>query len=437
MAKKSRSAAPSSTDPVARWPRTCCCSRSTRRSAPPRCGSKARHAPARGTGGSEAAKVVTIKTIVHVVYNTDEQNISAAQINSQITAMNKDFRATNPDRSADARAVEGPGHRFAHPVQAGQGHAHEDERGPASPTDDGVKKASTGGIAPITPKTHLNFWVCPLTGGLLGYAQFPGGPGATDGVVINYQAFGTSGTAQAPFNKGRTATHEVGHYLNLRHIWGDTPDCSGSDMVADTPNCAGPNFGTPACPRRHVQQRPERRHVRELHGLHRRRGDVHVHRAAGAAHAHRARDARAAGCCRQALGWRATEAIGCSRHGGCTSSRRTRRRARCIDLRTATSRCRGGRASGSKLAADGSATVFTAGPPTTGSSSSRPPGAKDGRRASSSARLTGAELRDRRPIARTAWSSRSAGPPRAMSAAWSCTAHGQEDCYGVDRRCTR
>ena len=67
-------------------------------------------------------------------------------------------------------------------------------------------------------------------------------------MVINYRAFGTNGTAEAPFNKGRTATHEVGHYLNLRHIWGDTPDCSGSDQVADTPNCAGPNFGAPAFP---------------------------------------------------------------------------------------------------------------------------------------------------------------------------------------------
>jgi hypothetical protein len=114
--------------------------------------------------------------------------------------------------------------------------------------DDGVKRPTGGGIAPFEPKTHLNLWVCPLGGGLLGYAQFPAGPVATDGVVINYRAFGTSGTAQAPFNKGRTATHEVGHYLNLRHIWGDTPDCSGSDMVADTPNSAGPNFGTPTFP---------------------------------------------------------------------------------------------------------------------------------------------------------------------------------------------
>jgi hypothetical protein len=67
--------------------------------------------------------------------------------------------------------------------------------------------------------------------------------------VINYRAFGTMGTAQSPFKKGRTATHEVGHYLNLRHIWGDTEDCSGSDLVADTPNSAGPNFGKPVFPK--------------------------------------------------------------------------------------------------------------------------------------------------------------------------------------------
>ena len=61
-------------------------------------------------------------------------------------------------------------------------------------------------------------------------------------------SFGLSGTAEAPFNVGRTATHEVGHYLNLIHIWADTNGCTGSDMVADTPNCAGPNFGTPSWP---------------------------------------------------------------------------------------------------------------------------------------------------------------------------------------------
>ena len=199
--------------------------------------------------GFDAAKIniVTVKTIVHVVYNTPEQNVSDAQIRSQIAVLNKDFRATNPDKTqtpapfkgliSDAR-INFKLVKVTRTKSSKTGFGH----------DDGVKKASAGGIAPITPKTHLNIWVCPLTGGLLGYAQFPGGPLSTDGVVINYRAFGTTGTAQTPFNKGRTATHEVGHYFNLRHIWGDTPDCSGSDLAADTPNCAGPNFGTPTFP---------------------------------------------------------------------------------------------------------------------------------------------------------------------------------------------
>jgi hypothetical protein len=196
---------------------------------------------------AKVAKLITIKTIVHVVYKTEEQNISNAQIASQMTALNRDYRAKNPDKSkvpapwkglvADAR-VEFKLVKVTRTPTTVASFTHDDK----------VKKAATGGIAPVTPKTHLNIWVCALGGGLLGYAQFPGGPQATDGVVINYQAFGTIGTAQAPFDKGRTATHEVGHYLNLRHIWGDTPDCSGSDMVADTPNCAGPNFGAPAFP---------------------------------------------------------------------------------------------------------------------------------------------------------------------------------------------
>jgi len=91
--------------------------------------------------------------------------------------------------------------------------------------------------------------VCDISGGTLGYAQFPGGSASTDGVVCDYQYFGTNGTATAPFNKGRTATHEVGHWLNLRHIWGDDgTGCTGSDQVTDTPNAAGPNYGCPAFP---------------------------------------------------------------------------------------------------------------------------------------------------------------------------------------------
>ena len=92
-------------------------------------------------------------------------------------------------------------------------------------------------------KKYLNIWVCNLFGRTLGYAVMPGGPAEKDGVVIQYTAFGTLGTVVAPFNKGRTATHEIGHWLGLKHLWGDA-EC-GDDGIADTPpqetsnsNCA-------------------------------------------------------------------------------------------------------------------------------------------------------------------------------------------------------
>jgi hypothetical protein len=91
-------------------------------------------------------------------------------------------------------------------------------------------------------------WACNLQP-WLGYAQFPGGPAATDGVVITHTAFGTTGTAAAPFNLGRTATHEIGHWLDLFHIWGDDgTGCTGTDHVADTPNQGGSNYACPSFP---------------------------------------------------------------------------------------------------------------------------------------------------------------------------------------------
>jgi hypothetical protein len=195
----------------------------------------------------EAIKIAKIKVVAHVVYNTKAQNVADGQIKSQIRVMNRDFRAKNTDKKKIPAPWKGlvadPKMQFVlHRITRTQ--TARSSFGP----DDSVKSPSTGGVKPLNPRKYLNVWICPLSGGLLGYAQFPGGPVSTDGVVINYRAFGTNGSAQAPFNKGRTATHEIGHYFNLRHIWGDTEDCSGSDFVADTPNSAGPNYGKPAFP---------------------------------------------------------------------------------------------------------------------------------------------------------------------------------------------
>jgi len=98
----------------------------------------------------------------------------------------------------------------------------------------------------------LNMWIGTIGGGILGYAQFPGGSAATDGVVVDPKYFGTTGTATAPFDGGRTMTHEVGHWLNLRHIWGDGR-CNRDDFVADTPTSDRPNYGCPGFPTTHCR----------------------------------------------------------------------------------------------------------------------------------------------------------------------------------------
>ncbi|MEO1449469.1 MAG: GEVED domain-containing protein, partial [Bacteroidota bacterium] len=109
-----------------------------------------------------------------------------------------------------------------------------------------VKFTSQGGHDAWPRNDYLNFWVCDIAGGILGYAQFPGGPAATDGVVCDYLYTGDIGTATPPYNLGRTATHEVGHWLNLRHIWGDG-GCAIDDGVGDTPLAGNPNYTGGAC----------------------------------------------------------------------------------------------------------------------------------------------------------------------------------------------
>ena len=188
------------------------------------------------------AKPTVIKTVVHVLYNKAQENLSQAQIDSQIKVLNLDFRAKNTDRARTPTVFKG---LIADPMiefKLDRVTRTKTTR-TAFPPDNSMKRTASGGINPVDTRKYLNIWVCTLSQNLLGYAQFPGGPASTDGVVILNSAFGTSGIAQVPFNRGRTTTHEIGHFLNLRHIWGDTEDCSGGDLVADTPNAETPNFG--------------------------------------------------------------------------------------------------------------------------------------------------------------------------------------------------
>jgi hypothetical protein len=205
------------------------------------------------SGRLTAGGTIEIPVVVHVVYNTKAQNISDDQVQSQIDVLNEDYAATNSDISKTPSL-------FSQVTSAGFG-VHftlADTRRISTKvksfsSNDGVKSSARGGDNAIDPAHNLNIWVCNLGQGLLGYAQFPGGKAGTDGVVILYSAFGSSkkakGTYITPYDLGRTTTHEVGHWMNLRHIWGDDGgSCSGSDGVADTPNQGSENYGCPSFP---------------------------------------------------------------------------------------------------------------------------------------------------------------------------------------------
>lgn len=210
-----------------------------------------------------------IPVIVHVVHNGESvgsgANISRQQVQSQITVLNNDFR----------RKVNTPGHNshtdgadteieFVLALRDENGKAllepginRIDGHQSAWDREDIEKYLKPGTI--WDPTKYMNIWVVNFGGQashLLGYAQFPslsnldgldnnGGLSTTDGVVIRHTAFGTTGTVQAPYDGGRTATHEVGHWLGLRHIWGDG-DCYEDDYCDDTPRASQANY---ACKR--------------------------------------------------------------------------------------------------------------------------------------------------------------------------------------------
>jgi hypothetical protein len=207
--------------------------------------------------------VTTIPVVVHVIYHEAEENISNEQIQSQIDILNKDFRKLNTDTLAST-------HPFSQHIADSQiefclasidpdgnsttgiTRTHTDSVGFAG--NGSEKSDTTGGINNWNALHYLNIWVVKINGNsTLGYAQFPyelDTASKTDGVVIHYQAFGNIGTAGGGVfstnAKGRTATHEVGHWLNLRHIWGD--EACGNDFVDDTKTAKEDNSLCPTFP---------------------------------------------------------------------------------------------------------------------------------------------------------------------------------------------
>lgn len=201
--------------------------------------------------------VFIIPTVVHVIYKNQSENVSLVQIQSQLDILNEDFRKLN----ADTSNVE-------------QGFSKADvgiefclaRRDPNGNVTTGVTKTTTTidnvcdinssqyyQLAPIwNPDHYLNIWVCDINNGVAGYA-FPPNQIARnrDGLVIQYDNFGSGGSAIAPYDLGRTTTHEIGHWFNLFHPWGNgfNASCSTDDGIADTPNQGVIYNGCPSLPK--------------------------------------------------------------------------------------------------------------------------------------------------------------------------------------------
>jgi type II secretory pathway pseudopilin PulG len=207
----------------------------------------------------QAQATITIPVVFHIVYNTPEENISDEQIYSQLTVLNDDFRRTNADRTNT------PSHfaNLAGDVNIEFCLASTDPNGDLTTgitrtntsnanfsAGSRIKQSNRGGVDAWDRNQYLNIWVGNIEDGILGYATMPGSPAAYDGVVLHYRAVGTApyNPFMWSYNLGRTATHEVGHWLGLEHIWGTSsfPSCSDSDRIADTPNQEKENTRCPS-----------------------------------------------------------------------------------------------------------------------------------------------------------------------------------------------
>ncbi len=200
--------------------------------------------------------IITIPVVIHVVYNPliPESNVIDKTLKTQIDVLNEDFRRINADTVNIPDIFKTMGSdieiEFCLATLDPDGNPTTGITRTASylnynpqTFNDFVKDTTTGGANAWPAGDYLNMWCCDMslivTQYVIGYAQFPGGDPATDGVVIAYPFFGrTNDPSTAPNNLGRTAVHEVGHWLGLRHIWGDG-DCTATDFVEDTPRADG------------------------------------------------------------------------------------------------------------------------------------------------------------------------------------------------------
>ncbi len=200
----------------------------------------------------EGKVVVVVPVVFHVLYNTLDQRNSITQerVIEQLNILNQAFNKKHPDSiytpdrfkhlSADIsiefrlattdpwrRATSGIIRKYS-PVKDWK-------------TDDKLKYTAETGSDAWDPDSYLNIWIARI-GNPAGYSSFPGGEKSKDGIVINYYAFGTN--RGVSYNKGKTLVHEAGHWLNLRHIWGDA--YCGDDFVDDTPTQANFTMGCPS-----------------------------------------------------------------------------------------------------------------------------------------------------------------------------------------------
>jgi len=207
-----------------------------------------------------SSTVYKLPVVVHVIYKNSADNISDAQINSQITALNNAYRKLNdvsgvPSEFASLVADVGIEFHLADkdPSNASttgitRKYVNKDYWG-MDPAIDDMKSSSYGGVDGWDADKYFNIWICKVdpNADILAWSSFPGEADSIDGVVCQPQYFGTTGTVSSPYHLGVTMVHEVGHYLNLNHIWGDG-DCSATDNVADTPSALEANYGTPTHP---------------------------------------------------------------------------------------------------------------------------------------------------------------------------------------------